>query len=821
MGVDLLECVEFFRLDANRRLQKSRRPEWGQFLTSAPVARLLASLIEGEQETIRILDAGAGVGTLSTAAVAELCQRKIRPKKIHVTAYEIDAELATFLPDTFSLCQRVCEGIGVEYSSEIVIGDFLAAVSDHGSLFDDVPTFNCTILNPPYKKINNSSDARLTLRRMGIETTNIYTGFLAAAVQLLEAGGELAAITPRSFCNGSYFRRFRKSFLANMHIDTIHVFESRQTAFEEDEVLQENVVLHAIKRGSRPRSGKITIVSSAGPDDELPLLREVDYSEVAKPGDEAFIHIPADEVSDWVLNRLSAFTASLGDLGLAVSTGRVVDFRAKEHLRHQAEKDTVPLIWPTHFERGYICWPKAGYKKPESIAEAVNGQLVPNEPYVLVRRFSAKEEKRRVVAAVYDPDRIPGKQVGFENHLNYYHRNGAGIGLTLARGLAIFLNSTLVDAYFRQFNGHTQVNATDLRSLKYPTEEQLLLLGSAVGNEFPTQAEIDALLAKELNMPDGIDPVEVKQKTDEALAILKALGFPRQQLNERSALTLLALLGLKPEMPWSAATEPLCGITPMMDFFRDHYGKTYKPNTRETVRRQTVHQFIDAGLILINPDNPDRPVNSPKAVYQIETSALKLLRTYGKDRWIKNLATYLSSVQTLKTKYAQERQMARLPVSLAPGKEITLSPGGQNVLVKEIIDQFAPRFTSPGKFIYVGDTDEKFAYFDEGSLSELGVELDGHGKMPDVIIHYTGKNWLVLIEAVTSHGPIDPKRKEELTKLFKGSTAWLVYVTTFLTRKAMVEYIDQISWETEVWVAESPSHMIHFNGKRFLGPYPS
>ena len=523
------------------------------------------------------------------------------------------------------------------------------------------------------------------------------------------------------------------------------------------------------------------------------------------------------------MERSPGSGGTLADLGLTVSTGRVVDFRAKEHLRQSLEDGVVALIWPTHFGRGYISWPKEGSKKPQAIAEAVNGQLVPSEPYVLVKRFSAKEEKRRLVAAVYDPKRVPGKRVGFENHLNYFHRNGGGIGLPLARGLAVFLNSTLVDSYLRQFNGHTQVNATDLRSLKYPTEEQLLRLGAAVGEQFPNQAEIDALLAQELNMSEAqvIDPVKVKQKVDESLAILRTMGFPRQQLNERSALTLLALLGLKPDMPWADATEPLRGITPMMDFFRDHYGKAYKPNTRETVRRQTVHQFLDAGLIVANPDKPERPVNSPKAVYQIETSALKLLRAYGSVTWEKDLATYLSSVVTLKTKYAQEREMARLPVTLSPGKEITLSPGGQNVLVKEIIENFAPRFTSPGKYVYVGDTDEKFAYFDEESLSGLGVELDGHGKMPDVIVHFTEKNWLVLIEAVTSHGPIDPKRKKELTTLFGASSAGLVFVTTFLTRKSMVEYLDQISWETEVWVAESPTHMIHFNGKRFLGPYPS
>ena len=280
-----------------------------------------------------------------------------------------------------------------------------------------------------------------------------------------------------------------------------------------------------------------------------------------------------------------------------------------------------------------------------------------------------------------------------------------------------------------------------------------------------------------------IDPVLVKTRTDESLHILEALGFPRTQLNERSALTLLALLGLKPEMPWSEAGEPLRGITPMMDFFRDHYGKAYQPNTRETVRRQTVHQFLEAGLVVPNPDKPERAVNSPKAVYQIEPSALKLLRAFGSASWKDDLATYLSSITTLRKKYVQEREMLRLPVTIAPGIEITLSPGGQNVLVKEIINQFAPLFASPGKLLYVGDTAEKFAYFDKEGLAELGVTIEQHGKMPDVIVYHTEKNWLILIEAVTSHGPINPKRRDELTHRFAHSRIGLVFVTAFLTRK--------------------------------------
>ena len=196
-----------------------------------------------------------------------------------------------------------------------------------------------------------------------------------------------------------------------------------------------------------------------------------------------------------------------------------------------------------------------------------------------------------------------------------------------------------------------------------------------------------------------------------------------------------------------------------------------------------------------------------------------MLRTYGTPQWDKNLNAYLASVETLIKRYAQERQMARIPVQIAPGKTITLSPGGQNVLVEQIIHEFASRYTPSAEMIYVGDTDDKFAYFDEAALTALGVTMNSHGKMPDAIIHYTDKNWLILIEAVTSHGPINPKRQAELKRLFSHSTAGLVLVTAFLSRKSMLEYFPEISWETEVWLAEEPDHLLHFNGERFLGPY--
>jgi adenine-specific DNA-methyltransferase len=252
-------------------------------------------------------------------------------------------------------------------------------------------------------------------------------------------------------------------------------------------------------------------------------VREVDYEQVVKPTDpELIIHIATSDMDQFVLDRLAFFQHSLEDLGIAVSTGRVVDFRAKEFLRADPDPGTMPLIYPTHFDEGFVRWPKLRGKKPNAIVLAPRTEplLLPSGTYVLVKRFSAKEEPRRVVAAIYDPKRIPSLYVGFENHLNVYHRGNAGLPMELAKGLAVFLNSTLVDSYFRQFNGHTQVNAADLRMLKYPSLEVLQALGVGVDEKFPSQKKIDDVLERELQRMANIEspnPVADKRKIEEAL----------------------------------------------------------------------------------------------------------------------------------------------------------------------------------------------------------------------------------------------------------------------------------------------------------------
>jgi hypothetical protein len=310
-----------------------------------------------------------------------------------------------------------------------------------------------------------------------------------------------------------------------------------------------------------------------------------------------------------------------------------------------------------------------------------------------------------------------------------------------------------------------------------------------------------------------------QQAVASATAILRAIGMPSAQQNDRSALTLLALGDLTPSRAWGQVDTPLMGVTPIMDWAAKHYGSTYAPNSRETFRRQTLHQFVDAGLAIYNPDKPDRAVNSPWAVYQLSPEAVTLLRSFNTADWQDAVTAYLLVKPSLAARYAAARNLQQVPVELGDGRTIVLSPGRHSELIRDIIKTFAANFTPGARLIYVGDTGAKVAFFDDQLLRDLGVVVDKHGKMPDVVLFDEARDWLILVESVTSHGPVDGKRHDELKKLFASAQPGLVFVTAFPDRTVMARYLNDIAWETEVWIAAAPTHLVHLNGSRFLGPY--
>lgn len=461
----------------------------------------MSSLFEANQATVKILDAGAGIGNLLASCVVELCSRERHPERIEVTAYEVEERFIPYLQKTMKACQAICQDCGIFFQGTIRQADFIhdAVTRLTDDLFGQDPElFSLAILNPPYKKISSSSETRAQLNSINLETSNLYSAFVGLAAQLLEKDGELVAITPRSFCNGPYFRNFRKLLLELMQIRRLHIFESRDRAFQVDDVLQENIILHASKDNKVNRGVLISCSDHPNPND---AVKHVGYEQVIYPGDrDFFIHIPSEEISGRISQQMAQMPATLQDLGLTVSTGRVVDFRARDFLREHPAKDTSPLIYPLHFSQGYVEWPNYSGKKPNALimAQETESLFVPSGYYVLAKRFSAKEEPRRVVAAIHDPNRILAEKIGFENHLNYFHAQGQGLEPALAKGLALYLNSSLVDQYFRQFNGHTQVNATDLRKIRYPSKQALIRLGAYMNGTLPAQDAVDIAIEREI-----------------------------------------------------------------------------------------------------------------------------------------------------------------------------------------------------------------------------------------------------------------------------------------------------------------------------------
>ncbi len=307
-------------------------------------------------------------------------------------------------------------------------------------------------------------------------------------------------------------------------------------------------------------------------------------------------------------------------------------------------------------------------------------------------------------------------------------------------------------------------------------------------------------------------------KIDEARDVLEQLGLPPAQQSDIACLTLLALSGLPEGSPWRRAAKPSLTIHEMMVFMRETYGRAYAENTREVVRRQVIHQLEQARVVDRNPDDPDLATNSPRTHYGLTDEALKVLRSYRSRRWMRELRGFRSSQGALLELYQRRRQMREIPVRTSSGEEVRLSPGNHNRLQALVVSSFGPRFAPGAILLYLGDAANKLLHLESDSLAELGVPLTEHGKLPDVVFYDKERNWLFLVEAVTSHGPVTPKRVEELEIAFRDCVAGRLYVSAFLDFRQFRRHVDQIAWETEVWVAEIPDHMIHFNGDKFLGP---
>ena len=489
----MLSAVEQKRLHLSKSTEGKKKAQFGQFLTPERIAKFMADLFPDGEGVCRLLDAGAGIGSLSAAFLDRWVDGGLHFQRVELDAFELDPALIGYLMQTLDKYSHRDDFEGKIHAEDFI---HVAVESLSGSLFSSpLKRYTHVILNPPYKKINSNSTYRRALRRVGIETVNLYSAFVALALAVTAPGGQIVAIIPRSFCNGPYYRPFRDFILERAAIRHIHLFESRNKAFKDDKVLQENIIIRLERDG---KQGLVTISTSTDDSFTDILTHEYPFDRIVFPDNtERFIHVPTSPEQS-AIERSPALRYTLADLGIKVSTGPMVDFRVKTHLRDMPGPGTVPLLYPGHFSGGGITWPIEGMKKPNAIERNADTEkwLYPTGFYCVVRRFSSKEEKRRIVASVVEPDAFGDIPVlGFENHLNVFHENKHGLSESLARGLAVFLNTSFVDEYFRRFNGHTQVNATDLKLMKYPSRDALLQLGEwAMQQESLAQEEIDAKL---------------------------------------------------------------------------------------------------------------------------------------------------------------------------------------------------------------------------------------------------------------------------------------------------------------------------------------
>lgn len=461
--------MDKLRLIANKELVN--KDKFAQFMTPSIVAEYMADLFDMDNgEGKSFLDCGAGIGSLTVPVI------KRKSNLSQIDCWEIDPVMVKFLTLNMK-----------EYNANIHCSDF---IQDSIELIKQGIRYDYIITNPPYKKISTNSKERKSLRSVGIETVNLYSAFLSLSIFLLKHNGQLVAIVPRSFCNGVYYKKFRELILKHCSIDYIHSFDSRKSIFSDDNVLQENIIIKLTKRKQQE-----SVVIFYSYDDDFSKIKkhEVSFSEIVIKNDKnQFIRIPKMES---IPNAEYPFNNDINNLELSVSTGQIVDFRVKEFLQENLSKNSYPLIYPHHFNNGNFTYPKH-HKKPNAILndEKIRKWLLPtNGCYIVVNRFSPKENKKRIIANIISPKMIDKDFIAIENHLNFFHLNKKGIDETIAKGLLCYLNSSVLDNYLRNFSGHTQINVGDLKSIPYPTKNELLFLGSKYKARIE-QIEIDSLI---------------------------------------------------------------------------------------------------------------------------------------------------------------------------------------------------------------------------------------------------------------------------------------------------------------------------------------
>jgi len=511
---------------------------FGQYLTSMPVATYMAGLLEIEKEAVWLLDPGAGSGILTCSVGEQIASRAIKPTYLHVVAHETDSSLADALRASLVYLGGWLSSRGISLEAVVRTDDFIMAhcealsdaLGDNPNLFEagvEAERFDIVISNPPYFKIPKSDPRAEAASQVIHGQPNIYALFMAVSASILNVGGQLIFITPRSYTSGPYFRLFRERFFAKMRPESVHVFESRTDAFKRDEILQENIILSARRDDGWTTTGKhssVWISSSNGSSELVRSRRRKVRSDLIldMSGFDKVLHVPTTRRELAVMETVRSWSSSLEKLGLAISTGPVVPFRAAPLLDEDGDVpgSHAPLLWMQHVKAMRVLWPIAGIRKPQfiKVTDEAMKLLVPNRNYVLIRRFSAKEEKRRLVAAPYLSDGLQSPWLGLENHLNYLYRPEGELSEVEAWGLSVLYNCSMLDTYFRTLNGNTQVSATELRGMPVPDRQAIIDLGAMAMALSASLEMADDLVATVLGERSDAKPPQKLPGVQDALA---------------------------------------------------------------------------------------------------------------------------------------------------------------------------------------------------------------------------------------------------------------------------------------------------------------
>ncbi|WP_299581468.1 Eco57I restriction-modification methylase domain-containing protein [Mucilaginibacter sp.] len=494
----------------------------GQFFTPLPIAKFIGEFAVSTGEIVKILDPGCGIGILSAAMAEDFIFINPQIKTIELVAFETDVKLLPLAEMCFNYLRLWLYSKGVELNYFLCKNDFILHNSHILSGREDIhEKYDLIISNPPYFKLPKDDPRSIAAQTVIYGQTNIYSIFLLIAAKLLKPGGKLIFITPRSFCSGNYFRMFREQFFSQVDIKNIHLFESRSSTFKRDKVLQETLIIAAsAKLNSSPNqlhlpfdqiSKDSIIISSSSGMSDLDKRTWMFYSAETLIDINSYqktLHLPSNNEDDKVIDVFRKWDNTLHKFGWEVSTGKIVDFRSQEFILKDPVGNSVPLFWLHNIKYMEYNWPtENGVKgKPKRqyflSNKDSNKLLVPNLNYVLLRRFSAKDDSRKLIAAPYLSTTLNEfDKIGIENHLNYIYKKQGSLTIEETIGLSALLNSTLFDRYFRTFNGNINVSATELRDIKLPNIKKIIEIGREVLNENEiTQTSIDGVISRQLKI---------------------------------------------------------------------------------------------------------------------------------------------------------------------------------------------------------------------------------------------------------------------------------------------------------------------------------